>query len=60
MSLARTIATTALLAATTVAAAEIPRDLRRSGFTFMTPATQAMQTDDTANPGMLCVLDGEA
>ena len=26
----------------------------------MTPETQAMQNDDTANPGMLWVLDGEA
>src|SRR5260370_40238021 len=26
----------------------------------MTPDTQAMQNDDTANPGMLWVLDGEA
>ena len=26
----------------------------------MTPGTQAMQNDDTANPGMLWVLDGEA
>ena len=33
---------------------------RRSGFDFMSPATQAMQRDDTANPGMLSVLDGEA
>jgi sulfur-oxidizing protein SoxA len=32
---------------------------RRSGFDFMGPQTQAMQTDDTANPGMLSVLDGE-
>lgn len=35
-------------------------DGRRSGFGFMSPATQAMQSDDTANPGMLSVLDGEA
>jgi sulfur-oxidizing protein SoxA len=33
---------------------------RRSGFADMTPATQAMQRDDAANPGMLWVLDGEA
>ena len=26
----------------------------------MAPDTQAMQDDDTANPGMLWVLDGEA
>ena len=41
-------------------AAEIPPDQRRSGFTFMSADTQAIQNDDTANPGMLWVLDGEA
>jgi sulfur-oxidizing protein SoxA len=41
-------------------AAEIPSDQRRSGFSFMAPDTQAIQNDDTANPGMLWVLDGEA
>jgi sulfur-oxidizing protein SoxA len=41
-------------------AAEIPLDQRRSGFSFMTPDTQSIQNDDTANPGMLWVLDGEA
>jgi sulfur-oxidizing protein SoxA len=43
-----------------VVAAEIPLSQRRSGFGFMTPDTQAIQNDDTANPGMLWVLDGEA
>jgi sulfur-oxidizing protein SoxA len=33
---------------------------RRSGFDFMSPATQAMQRDDALNPGMLWVLEGEA
>jgi L-cysteine S-thiosulfotransferase len=59
MRLARTIAIAGMLAATAVAAAEIPQEQRRSGFTFMTPETQSMQNDDTANPGMLWVLDGE-
>ena len=40
-------------------ASEIPQAERRSGFSFMAPETQAMQNDDTANPGMLWVLDGE-
>ena len=40
-------------------AAEIPADQRRSGYTFMGPETKAMQDDDTSNPGMLGVLDGE-
>src|SRR5437899_2684535 len=60
MSIARTIAIAGMLAATAVAAAEIPQAQRRSGFSFMTPETQTMQNDDTANPGMLWVLDGEA
>ena len=33
---------------------------RRSGFEDMSPGTQAMQRDDTANPGMLWVEEGEA
>jgi L-cysteine S-thiosulfotransferase len=39
--------------------AEIPPAERRSGTSFMAPDTKAMQDDDTANPGMLWVLDGE-
>jgi sulfur-oxidizing protein SoxA len=61
----RTIAVATLLMAAVVAASsllatEIPKSERRSGFSFMTPDTKAMQDDDTANPGMLWVLDGEA
>jgi sulfur-oxidizing protein SoxA len=48
------------IAAASLPAAEIPPAQRRSGYSFMTPDTQAMQNDDTANPGMLSVLDGEA
>jgi len=48
------------LLAGAVCAAEIPQAERRSGYSFMTPDTKAMQDDDTANPGMLWVLDGEA
>jgi sulfur-oxidizing protein SoxA len=40
-------------------AAEIPLAERRSGYDLMGPQTRAMQDDDTANPGMLWVLDGE-
>ena len=40
-------------------AAEIPLSERRSGYSFMTPDTKAMQDDDTTNPGLLWVLDGE-
>src|SRR5262245_7443036 len=49
----------ALLAAGIAAAAEIPSGERRSGYSFMTADTKAMQDEDTANPGMLWVLDGE-
>jgi len=47
------------LAACPVLAGEIPPDQRRSGTSFMAPATRAIQDDDTANPGMLFALDGE-
>ena len=50
----------ALLMADAVGAAEIPQTERRSGYSFMTPDTSAIQDDDTANPGMLWVLDGES
>ena len=62
MSAARTIAVAALLiaAASSLPAAEIPQAERRSGYSFMAPDTKTMQDDDTANPGMLWVLDGEA
>src|SRR5580658_9052475 len=43
-----------------LSATEIPLGERRSGYTFMGPETRAMQDDDTTNPGMLGVLDGEA
>jgi sulfur-oxidizing protein SoxA len=49
----------AAIAASALPAAEIPEDERRSGFSFMAPDTQAIQNDDTANPGMLWVQDGE-
>jgi L-cysteine S-thiosulfotransferase len=40
--------------------AQQAKDTRRSGGEFMSPATQAMQKDDTQNPGMLWVKQGEA
>jgi L-cysteine S-thiosulfotransferase len=60
MRFAGIIALAALLTAGAVRATDIPPGERRSGYSFMTPDTQAMQDDDTANPGMLWVLDGEA
>ncbi|MES5482364.1 sulfur oxidation c-type cytochrome SoxA [Bradyrhizobium sp. INPA03-11B] len=40
-------------------ATEIPPSERRSGYSFMSADTKAMQDEDTDNPGMLSVLDGE-
>jgi sulfur-oxidizing protein SoxA len=40
--------------------AEIPLDQRRSAYDDMSRDNRAMQDDDTANPAMLTVLDGEA
>ena len=64
MRFARTIVGAALLSAAGVvapalSATEIPQGERRSGYSFMAPDTQAIQDDDTANPGMLWALDGE-
>jgi len=61
MKLPRTIMVAALLIGFGIAAsaAEIAQAERRSGYTFMTPDTKAIQDDDTTNPGMLWVLDGE-
>ena len=50
----------ALFMANPAFAAEIPQAERRSGYSFMKPDTKAMQDEDTANPGMLWVLDGES
>jgi sulfur-oxidizing protein SoxA len=48
-----------LLTTGSVRADDIPQAQRRSGYSFMTADTKAMQDDDTANPGMLWVLEGE-
>lgn len=58
-------ARTAAAGATTATApdATIPSSIaaaRRSGYLDMSTETRAMQDDDTTNPGMLWVLDGEA
>lgn len=53
----------ALVAALLIAAPILAQNAahpRRSGFDDMRPATQAMQRDDTQNPAMLWVADGEA
>src|ERR1041384_7145609 len=47
-------------AATLSASAEIPLNQRRSAYEDMSRDNKAMQDDDTSNPAMLAVLDGEA
>ena len=49
-----------IVVAAAAAAGEVPRGERRSGYEFMSRDTRAMQDDDTANPAMLWVLEGEA
>ena len=39
--------------------AQVAGDRRRSGFEDMSPSTQAMQRDDSMNPAMLFVQEGE-
>lgn len=48
----------ALTVAAVTAAAEIAPGKRRSDTEALSAETRAMQSDDTANPGMLAVLDG--
>jgi L-cysteine S-thiosulfotransferase len=48
------------VAASGVIAGEIPLNERRSDSEFVSADTRAMQNDDTTNPGMLAVADGEA
>ena len=54
------VALCAVALASAAVAGEIPNAQRRSGYDFMSPQTRAMQDDDTANPGLLWVLEGEA
>jgi sulfur-oxidizing protein SoxA len=61
-SAVRRLAAGLLLAAAVAApvpAADIPLAERRSSYEQMSAQTRAMQDDETANPGMLWVLDGE-
>jgi sulfur-oxidizing protein SoxA len=50
----------AILCLGSLARAEIPLDQRRSSYDQMSPASKAMQDDDTSNPATFSVLDGEA
>jgi sulfur-oxidizing protein SoxA len=56
---ARIAAALAIVGATFPAIAEIPLAERKSGYDFMGRDSRAMQDEDTSNPGMLSVLDGE-
>ena len=49
-----------LVFAAPASAGEIPLAERQSGYQTMGRDTRAIEDDDTANPGMLWVLDGEA
>ncbi len=50
----------ALVAVTAATGVEIAPEDRRSGYELAAPETRAMQDDDSANPGILGVLQGEA
>ena len=55
------VASVCLLSGVLMAAqGEQQPDEKRSGLDYVSPETRAMQEDDTSNPGMLWVLDGEA
>jgi sulfur-oxidizing protein SoxA len=43
-----------------VQAGDIPLAERRSGYDFMSRETRAMQDDDTTNPALFALMDGEA
>jgi sulfur-oxidizing protein SoxA len=60
MSWGAAVAWIGVIVGTTAIAAEIPLSERKSGYEFMGPDTRSMQDDDTTNPGMLWVLDGES
>jgi L-cysteine S-thiosulfotransferase len=60
MPAAAAVAVALVLLVAATRAAEIPRSERRSGYDFMSRETRAMQDDDTANPAMLWVLEGES
>jgi len=59
-TIAALISAVSIISGRPAIAAEIPLSERKSGYQFMAGEPRAMQDDDTANPGMLWVLDGEA
>ena len=59
-TIAALISAVSIISGWSAIAADIPLSERKSGYQFLARETRAMQDDDTANPGMLWVLDGEA
>ena len=60
MAVLTTLVMAAVLTPSPALAQAQPPDPRRSGLDFMSPALQALQTDDSQNPAMLWVQDGAA
>ena len=61
MTVLAAVVVLAVTAVSTLAvAAPDSAEQRRSGSAYMSPALRAMQEDDSSNPGMLWVKDGEA
>jgi L-cysteine S-thiosulfotransferase len=58
--IAKALCALLIIVAIPAVAAELPPADRHSGYDDMSRETRAIQDDDTANPGMLSVLDGEA
>jgi L-cysteine S-thiosulfotransferase len=58
-ALAAAITAAIAAAATSAVTFAVSPDERKSGAEYMSPATQAMQRDDTQNPAMLWVANGE-
>ena len=56
----KAVALALVAAAAAATTAEIAPEERRSGYDFAAPETRAMQDDDSANPGILGVLQGSA
>ena len=48
------------LIASRASGTEIPAEEKRSDYQFMSQETRAIQDDDSVNPGMFSVLEGEA
>jgi sulfur-oxidizing protein SoxA len=59
MTPARAIAATLVTALLAVTLAAVAAEPRKSGADYMSPSTQAMQRDDSQNPAMLWVANGE-